>query len=76
MAFCDTLADIERGGTDPSPGRWRCPRCQGPIVRMFHETTAPDEQSRYVDDVADWRAERAGYRCRMAACGWEGWVMV
>jgi hypothetical protein len=59
----------------PDPRSWRCPKCQGAIVRGFWERTPPGQVSAFVDDIEEDDAVRAGYRCRTAICGWRDWVM-
>jgi hypothetical protein len=68
-----TARHAEDQGSEPTS--WRCPRCQRGIVRTFMERTEAGEPSRFVDHVEDEPAVRAGYRCRVATCGWYDWVM-
>jgi uncharacterized protein with PIN domain len=70
------FADLDDAAAEGSePRTWRCPKCHGPIVRVFWEETAAHEPSLNVpSQVEDQAVVRAGHRCRSARCGWAEWV--
>lgn len=50
------------------PVSWRCPDCEGPVVRTFFGPADPHalEEEKFV---------RSDFRCRSAACGWADWIL-
>src|SRR5437870_13486001 len=66
-----SLAVAEAEGREPRS--WRCPRCRGPIVRMYFDPTKIDPNNNDAFVPLDHPGDpviRAGYRCRKATCGW------
>jgi hypothetical protein len=81
VPHCESLdagALDEAEAAGPEPTGWRCPRCHGPIVRIYLEPARQDPRNpnEFVPlHQSGQLVVRAGYGCRAARCGWSDWVM-
>jgi len=64
-------------GEGLEPTSCRCPRCAGPIVRIYFEKVKldPITDEFLPPDQPGEPVLRAAYRCRSRACGWAEWVL-
>ena len=51
------------------PVSWRCPDCEGPVVRTFFGPATTH------GDPTEEEFIRADFRCRSATCGWADWIL-